>query len=112
MGGHDSRQSAGRDCLDQVFAALGHRHRRRILSRLFERSPRDVEELLPAVEDEAERERFELEIYHSHLPKLDGAGFVEWYREREVRRGPKFDQVAPLIELFDSHGNRLPGEWP
>lgn len=112
MGGHESRQSVGHDCLDRVFVALGHRQRRRILTRLFEGSPRNVEELLPADADEADRERLAVELHHSHLPKLDDAGFVELDGRRKVRRGPKFDEVASVIRLFDAHGNRLPGDWP
>lgn len=111
MGRNGSRQTQGHDCLDQVFVALGHRHRRRILSRLVEGSPRDVEQLL-SDDDRVDRERLTIELHHRHLPKLDDGGFVEWDGEREVRRGPKFEAVASVIELFDAHDNRLPGEWP
>ena len=111
MGPNGSRQTQGHDCLDRVFVALGHRHRRQILSRLVECSPRDVEQLLPP-DDGRDRDRLTIELHHRHLPKLADGGFVEWDGEHEVRRGPKFEAVASVIELFDTHENRLPGEWP
>lgn len=112
MGGNGSRQSPGHDCLDEMFGALAHRHRRRILSRLFERSPLDTGELVPAGADDDDRERLSVELHHCHLPKLDAEGFIEWDGEGEVRRGPKFEAVEPFIALFDRHASDLPGEWP
>lgn len=113
MRGNESRRATGRDCLDRVFVALGHRHRRRILSGLAERSPRNVDQLIPSGGDaEADPDHLAVEFHHSHLPKLDEDGFVEWDGEGRVDRGPKFEEVAAVIELFDEHGNRLPGEWP
>ena len=111
MGGRESRQSTDPDCLDQVFVALGNRHRRRILADLLEGSPRDVEQLLPS-DGDVDGERLAVEYHHSHLPKLDDDGFVQWDGDSRVRRGPKFEEVARVIRLFDEHGNQLPGEWP
>lgn len=112
MDGYEPRQSPEHDCLDRVLSALGHRHRRLILARLFERSPQDVEQLIPTegLED-VDPEQVAVEIHHSHLPKLADQGFIEREGDR-VRRGPKFEEVAPVIELFDAHGSRLPGDWP
>lgn len=112
MGGNEPQQSPGNDSLDEVFSALGHRHRRRILSRLFEKSPRYVEELVAAGPEDVDRDRLEVELHHIHLPKLEDAGFVEWEVGLQVRRGPKFDAVASVIALFERHGNHLPGKWP
>ena len=113
MGGRESRQSTGTDCLDRVFAALGHRHRRRILCGLAERSPQEVDQLFPDEGDGGvDSDRLAVEYHHSHLPMLDDEGFVEWDGEGRVRRGPKFEEVAAVVELFDEHGRRLPGEWP
>ena len=113
MGGNGSRQFNDHDRLDEVFVALGNRQRRRILAALHERSPWDVDELLPSdAEAGMDPERLAVEFHHCHLPKLEDDGFVEWDGERRVRRGPEFEAVAAVIELFDEHGGRLPGEWP
>ena len=111
MGGHEPRQSTDHDCLDHVFVALSHRVRRRVLARLHERSPRDVEDL---VARNRSAEPSHVDLYHRHLPKLDDLGFVEWDGESEgtIHRGPKFDAVAPVIEFMEAHESDLPGEWP
>ena len=119
MGGHEPRQSTEHDCLDAVFVALGHRHRRRVLSRLFERSPRSVDELLPEEPGGAtDASSVAIQMHHRHLPKLAEAGFVEWATDGDgtgngtVDRGPKFGELAPVIALMEEHGSELPGEWP
>ena len=113
MGGHEPRQSTDQGCLDELFVALGHRQRRLILLGLLERSSIEVDRLLPTGDDgDADRERLAVEFHHSHLPKLDERGYVEWDGGERVYRGPKFEKVADVIELLDEHRNRLPGEWP
>ena len=115
MGGHEPRQSTEHDCLDEVFVALGHRHRRHVLSRLFERSPWKVDELLPEEPEGAtDASSVEVQMHHRHLPKLADSGFVEWESDGDgtVGRGPKFGELAPLIALMEAHGSELPGEWP
>ena len=58
-------------------------------------------------------DRIATEMHHTHLPRLAEAGYVEWDREDDVlRRGPRFDEVAPLIELLVVHEDELPAGWP
>jgi hypothetical protein len=46
----------------------------------------------------------ELVLSHGHLPKLEHAGVIRWNREtREVRKGPEWDEISPLIELIRDH---------
>jgi len=53
-----------------------------------------------------------LEMHHNHLPKLVEASFVDWNRgENVLRRGPRFDEIAPLIELIIEHREELPAGW-
>lgn len=106
---HESRPPTGDDRLDRVFAALGHQRRRRVLARLFERSPRDIEELRPAHRG-GNGEHTAFVMYHAHLPKLDDVGYVEWDGSGQVAREPKFEEVAAAIEVFDANGSRLPGD--
>lgn len=101
--------------LDLAFDALSHPYRRRILLLVSEHNPRDEDEF--SVEDLAtEDDDLELlttELYHAHLPKLAGAGYIEWDEdERTIRRGPNFDEIAPLLRLMHDHRDELPQGWP
>jgi hypothetical protein len=106
----ESRSSRGDDVLDEAFAALRHRQRRRVLLSLLDRPATTLDELVAAAEED--EQRAEVELHHVHVPMLDDAGFVEWDGARRVARGPRFDDVATVVELLDEHGDRLPGPWP
>ena len=109
MEGQESRSSPGGDCLDEVFAALGHRLRRRVLLRLLDRPVTSLDDLLSEDED---RNHVEVQLHHAHLPTLDDADFVDWDGERRISRGSKYEAVEPVLELLVDHRDRLPGEWP
>lgn len=51
-------------------------------------------------------------MYHLHLPKLEGAGFIDatWER-RSVTAGPRFGEIRPLLELLDNNRSKLPDGW-
>lgn len=70
-------------------------------------TPRDVR-----TEDE-DIEELTAKLCHIHLPKLAEAGYIEWERETQtIRRKPKFDTVAPLVELVDDQQTELLQEQP
>lgn len=100
--------------LDELFHLLSHSHRRRILTRLnaSNSQEKDEFELTELVDgDEFDDEKFSL--IHNHLPKLAEAGFINWDRERHtVTRGPRFYEIAPLIDLMVAHQDELPSNWP
>jgi hypothetical protein len=49
---------------------------------------------------------------HTHLPKLEESGFIEWDQERNiVRKGPQFEEIQPLLELMENHADELPDGW-
>lgn len=101
--------------LDVAFGVLSHPYRRRILIRVHDSNPRDEPEFSAAAlaEDADEDELVDIELHHRHLPKLAEAGYIDWDREaNEVRRGPRFDEIAPLIELMRNHPDELPSGWP
>lgn len=108
-------ENANADALNDSLEALGHPFRRRILTRLHDRNPRDEAEFSAAeLADDADgSHRLELDIHHNHLPRLAEAGFVDWDRdENVVTRGPRFPEIAPLIELMANHPDELPVGWP
>lgn len=107
------RQSTQTDTLGELLAVLSHPHRREILARLNDRNPRDEDEfeLERLVDDELDDET--ISLVHNHLPKLADAGFIDWDQERHVvTRGPRFHEIAPLLDLMVAHQDELPADWP
>lgn len=101
--------------LDQTFDALCHLSRRRILSTLAQANPRDTDEFESAdfKPDDEELEAFRVNLHHSHLPKLAEAEFINWNRETDtITRGPRFEEIRPLLKLMDDHQDELPENWP
>ena len=104
--------------LDVMFDALRDPYRRRILLAVSDHNPRDIneftqDEFASVDADEADPEQVELELFHSHLPKLDEKGYIDWSPETQtIRRGPNFDDIAPLLKLIGDHADELPADWP
>ncbi|WP_187695785.1 DUF7344 domain-containing protein [Haloplanus rubicundus] len=105
----------GTSRLDRIFDVLKHPYRRRILMLVSEHNPRDEDEFSVgelATEDD-DLELLTTELYHVHLPKLADAGYIEWDEDTHtIRRGPNFDEIAPLLRLMDDHQDELPEGWP
>ena len=101
--------------LNRMFDMLSHPYRRRILLLVSEHNPRDEDEFriadLATADDEVELKS--VELYHAHLPKLDEAGYIEWDKDTNtIRRGPNFDEIAPVLRLMADHEDTLPAGWP
>ena len=98
-----------------MFDALCHPYRRRILLLVGEHNPRDEGEFsveVLATEDE-DLELLTTELYHAHLSKLAEPGYIEWDEDlHSVRRGPNFDEIAPLLRLTNDHRDEFPEGWP
>ena len=104
-----------RGTLDVSLDALSHPYRRRILTRLDRANPRDESSFSTdsVANDDEDETLVAIDVHHRHLPKLAEAGFVDWDRESNaVRRGPRFDEIAPLLELENRYRDELPKEWP
>ena len=101
--------------LDQTFNMLTHLSRRRILWTLAQDNPRDREEFESEnfKPDDEGLEVFKRDLYHHHLPKLAEAEFINWDRETDtITRGPRFEEIRPLLKLMDDHQDELPENWP
>ncbi|MFC7096278.1 DUF7344 domain-containing protein [Halobaculum marinum] len=103
--------------LGDYFTVLSDGHRRRLLVALMQSNPRDESELhSESVVDELTDEDDQFlrhRLHHVHLPKLNAAGFISWDRERDViTRGPRFDEIRPLLRLMERHADELPDDWP
>lgn len=95
---------------DRALEALSHPCRRRLLFELYE----EVNSRSGAAINYTNTRSFDIEkgrirLYHSHLPKLEGAGYIEWNKaEKTIQRGPRWDEIEPLLELIHSHLYELP----
>ena len=101
--------------LDLVLDVLANPYRRRVLTALLEHNPQDDEDThLPpdvAIADE-DVEQLKVHMTHIHLPKLEDAGLIEWDRDaNEIRKGPQFEEIRPLLKLMENHADELPDEW-
>lgn len=108
-------EASDKPSMDTVLDVLAARYRRRLLMALLEHNPQDDDDTqIPIDEalDEEDAKSLRIAIKHGHLPKLEELGFVEWSRDENlVRKGPRFEDVKPLLELMDDHADELPGEW-
>ncbi|WP_408957728.1 ArsR family transcriptional regulator [Natrinema sp. 74] len=49
------------------------------------------------------------ELRHCHLPMLAEGNLIEWHREENrVAKGPRFDDIEPLLEMLSEHAEDLP----
>ena len=101
--------------LDSVLDALANKYRRRLLAALLEHNPQDGDDPQPPADIKFEDEDLEslrIQMVHTHLPKLEDKGFIEWDREANiVQKGPRFEEIQPLLELMHNHADELPDGW-
>jgi len=99
--------------LDSHLNALGHVDRRRLLLTLLHANTdgdRPVE--IDQMEYDTAERSLELSMHHVHLPKLEDKGLVDADAEtHSVRRGPRFGEIKPLLELLDANREQLPDGW-
>ena len=99
--------------LDDVMHVLASPQRRKLLVALLDHNPQSDSPVVIA-DDENERDAVErlVEMEHVHLPKLEDHGFIEWDQENnEVSKGPKFEDIRPLLKLMVDHMDELPPDW-
>jgi hypothetical protein len=58
-----------------------------------------------------DRDRLVLDLHHCHLPHLADRGYVEWTDEPfSARRGPRFGELATVLEAVVDAADRYPSE--
>ena len=99
--------------MDELFEALSNVHRRRLFVALLDRNPQRDDVHVPEDVHDGEKALGALkqELYHMHLPRMEEAGFIRWNRDTyAVTKGPRFDEIRPLLELMRDHADELPDE--
>lgn len=90
---------------DNIFDALRDEHRRELLFDLLEHNPQSVMKQSTANRqtEQADADRqLQIAMYHTHLPKLEDYGFIQWKKNaHEVTKGPQFGELRPLLEWMD-----------
>lgn len=90
---------------DEIFEALGHRQRRHVLDVLLScDGATTVSELAKKTSSKTDRQvdRIETGLHHSHLPRLEGMGIVEFDRDDgTVEPTAAVADLEPFFELID-----------
>ncbi len=89
------------------LVALEDEQRRRLIEALVDRDGDQSVSATDAVHNgEEDLETLRIELFHKHLPLLERSDVVEWDRESlDVRKGPDFDQVRPVLSAIDGHAD-------
>ncbi|UHQ99012.1 helix-turn-helix domain-containing protein (plasmid) [Natrinema zhouii] len=100
--------------LDEIMAALADEHRRELLVALSKHNPQAAVQTPEGVQlGDEQLEELQIEMCHNHLPRLEDAGFIEWQKKQDiVVKGPEFEQIEPVLEMFEENADELPVEWP
>ncbi|MGM0718738.1 MAG: DUF7344 domain-containing protein [Halobacteriota archaeon] len=90
---------------------MSTRHRRLILLLVKRGTIHTVNDVM--ARGTKEPETLEIQLTHNHLPKLVDAGYIQWDRDTgEISKGPRFNEIEPLLELIENHADELPPGWP
>lgn len=99
--------------LDAVFRTLANRTRRRVLVDLLDQRRHDEVpiEHISLQDDEGVAVREEV-LYQVDLPYMDELGLISWDSDaRTVGQGPQYDEIRPVVELFEDQQEDFPGGW-
>ncbi len=100
--------------MDAALTALADRMRRRVLVSLFDSGPESPSPPLHLTDLRragTESQSFEIDMCHVHLPKLADEGYIQWDRDTgEIARGPRFDELRPLLDCLVENADKLSGD--
>lgn len=95
--------------LDTALGLVANQYRRRVLLALGEENPQQADDpQIPANEPIADEEweHLQIQLQHTHLPKLEDASVIEWDRNtNHISKGPQFDALQPLLRLIDDYSS-------
>lgn len=101
--------------LNAAFSILSHPLRRRILMRIRNTSSQSPGEFQPSEfirADEPEQETI-IQLHHTHLPKLEEVGYIDWDRNTPaVRKGPNYQEIRTLLDVIVDNEDELPFSLP
>jgi hypothetical protein len=64
---------------------------------------------ISTLERRINHENARVRLYHSELPKLADAGYIEWDDDSDtISKGPKFSEVEPLVQLLKEYNTAFP----
>jgi len=111
MGPKEPLDVLGRPGMDRIFDVLRDR-RRRLILRLVKQGTVEHESDVMMRGQESET-TVQIDLRHTHLPKLAEAGYIEWDQATgSISKGPRFDEIEPLLDLIERHADELPADWP
>lgn len=97
--------------INESLDALRHPKRRRLLFCLLEETEAsgiDARCTIGSMFDEVDADS-RIELTHSHLPKLEQYGFIDWEADDlTVEPGPRWDEIEPLLSVLYTHLNGPP----
>ena len=94
--------------IDRALDALRKPSRRQLLAELLDENPQYVAQAPGSDVDAAQAE---LEMVHSHLPKLKDYEYITWERETgTIEKGERWSELEPLLKCVLEHDDRLPAE--
>lgn len=97
--------------MDRLLDTLGKRYRRMLLVMLRHGEVDSISDVMVRGSEDGQEVR--LRLVHTHLPRLEEDGYIEWDRETEtISKGPHFEEIEPLLELIETHADELPPDWP
>ncbi|MBO4247488.1 hypothetical protein IL252_06605 [Halomicrobium sp. IBSBa] len=106
----DGRRSIER--WDTMLRALAAEPRRRLVIALADARADETLALPEAAHSsppQRDQDLLHRQLVHLHLPTLAEADLIEWDREPlRARRGPRFAEVAALVDLLHEHAEELP----
>lgn len=96
---------------DDVLVASADIQRRKLLIELLEHDQqKDPPVVISGTENKWSPQL--VSMHHAHLPKLAGAGLIDWDSEIQVvRKGPNFDKVRPVLRALQNHRDELPAGY-
>ncbi|NIC00136.1 GAF domain-containing protein [Halobacterium sp. R2-5] len=84
--------------VDEMLNALAKQTRRFVLQYVRDAT---TEVSVDSLERLLDDDQVGPQLYHSHLPKLEATGYVDWDRDAgTVAPGPQFDEIEPFLHVL------------